>query len=130
MTSPATRRTNARPAAARGNSRATKATSSARAAKSNPGSGRTRTTPTGPPRTRNAAVRAVTGRGTGVDLPAIGHLDLPPRGSLAYYAAIALMAGVGLLEWPVAAAVAAGHFLAQQHGNRVLEDFGEGLEDA
>lgn len=82
------------------------------------------------PTGQNAATQAVQGHATGLDLPAIGHLDLPPKGSLAYYGAIALMAGLGLLEWPVAVAIAAGHFLAQQHGNRVLEDFGKGMEDA
>lgn len=130
MTSPAASRTSARPAPGRRSSPATKATRSTGAGKSNARSGRDRRTATARPRARNAATRAVAGRGTGVDLPGIGHLDLPPKGSLAYYGAIALMAGLGLLEWPVAAAVAAGHFLAQQHGNRVLEDFGQGLEDA
>lgn len=130
VTSPATSRTNARPAPTARNTKAAKAPGSGRAAKANPGSGSSRTTATRRrPTTPNAATQALAGRSTGVDLPVIGHLDLPPTGSLAYYGAIALMAGLGLLEWPVAAAVAAGHFLAQQHGNRLLEDFGKGLED-
>lgn len=125
--SPPRSRASTKPAAAVGGSTADGADAPARRESRN----------AAPPRARNsrpagndAATQALQVHALGLDLPAIGHVDLPPKGSLAYYGAIALMAGLGLLEWPVAVAVAAGHFLAQQHGNRVLEDFGKGLEDA
>lgn len=125
--SPPRSRASTKPAAAAGRSTADGADAPARrqgrkAAPTRAGSSR--------PAAKDAATQALQGHALGLDLPGIGHLDLPPKGSLAYYGAIALMAGLGLLEWPVAVAVAAGHFLAQQHGNRVLEDFGKGLEDA
>jgi len=65
-------------------------------------------------------------------VPSLGAVQLPSKGTLAYFAAVAGLAALGLLEWPVAVAVVigVGHLLAQQRGNVLLEEFGEGLSDA
>lgn len=67
---------------------------------------------------------------TVISLPAFGTVQLPSKGTLAYFGAVAGLAALGLVEWPVAVIVGVGHMLAQQHGNAVLEEFGEGLGDA
>jgi hypothetical protein len=35
-----------------------------------------------------------------------------------------------LIDWPVAVVIAAGHLLAHNHHNRLLEELGEAIEDA
>ena len=40
-------------------------------------------------------------------------LNAPTRGSLAWYGGVGTMAMVGLIEWPLAAVVAAGHLIAE-----------------
>jgi len=65
-----------------------------------------------------------------VVLPALGTLRLPPPETLAWFGGLATLAALGLLEWPVAAAIGAGHLLAQQHHLRLLQDFGKALEEA
>jgi len=56
-------------------------------------------------------------------------VQLPSKGTLAYFA-VAGLAALGLLDWPVAVVIGVGHLLAQQRGNVLLEEFGEGLSDA
>ena len=80
--------------------------------------------------TATAAVEAVQAHTTALTLPCVGKVELPSRGSFAYYAAVAGLTALGLIDWPVALLVAAGHLLAQQHGHAVLEEFGEGMADA
>ena len=67
-------------------------------------------------------------------MPSLGAVQLPSKGTLAYFAAVAGLAALGLLDWPVAVAVAVvigvGHLLAQQRGNVLLQEFGDGLSDA
>ena len=65
-----------------------------------------------------------------VVLPVLGELHLPPPQQLAWYGGLATLAVVGVLEWPVAAAIGIGHLLSQQHHVQVLRDFGEALEEA
>ena len=65
-----------------------------------------------------------------VVLPVLGDLHLPPPQQLAWLGGLATLAVVGVLEWPVAAAIGIGHVLSQQHHVQVLRDFGEALEEA
>lgn len=65
-----------------------------------------------------------------VSLPLLGDLHLPPPQQLAWYGGVVTLAAVGILEWPVAVAVCAGHLLSQQHHVQVLRDFGQALEEA
>ena len=67
-----------------------------------------------------AAADAVQAHATALTLPGVGTVELPSKGSFAYYAAVAGLTALGLIDWPVALLVAAGHLLAQQHGHAVL----------
>jgi len=77
-----------------------------------------------------AAKTAVEAHGTSLTVPSLGAVQLPSKGTLAYFAAVAGLAALGLLEWPVAVVIGVGHLLAQQRGNVLLEEFGDGLSDA
>jgi hypothetical protein len=65
-----------------------------------------------------------------VDVPLIGPVGWPPTGNLAFLAAIGGLAALEVVAWPVAAALAVGHVLAQAHDHPALRAVGEGLEDA
>lgn len=65
-----------------------------------------------------------------VNLPVIGELEIPRPEQLAYYGGLALLAAFELIDWPVAAVIAAGHLLASNHHNQLLEELGEALEEA
>jgi hypothetical protein len=77
-----------------------------------------------------AVLRAIERNTVTVTLPALGNLRLPPAQTLAWFAGLATLTVVGLMEWPVAVAIGAGHLLAQQNHLRLLHDFGEALEEA
>ncbi len=96
-------------------------------AKTNRKSSGTSQSPSG---SAKAAKTAVEAHGTSLTVPSLGAVQLPSKGTLAYFAAVAGLAALGLLEWPVAVVIGVGHLLAQQRGNVLLEEFGEGLSDA
>jgi hypothetical protein len=77
-----------------------------------------------------AVLRAIQGNTVDVPLPVVGTVRLPPLDSLALYGGLATLAAVGIMEWPVAAAIGVGHLLVQQQHFRRLHDFGEALEKA
>ena len=77
-----------------------------------------------------AVLRAIQGNTVDVPLPVIGTVRLPPLDSLALYGGLATLAAIGIMEWPVAAAIGVGHLLVQQQHFRLLHDFGEALEKA
>jgi hypothetical protein len=82
------------------------------------------------PAGRLAALQAIEQNSVRLNLPCVGTVRLPPPQYLAWYGGIAAAAALGFLEWPVAAVLAAGHLLAQDHHNRLIHDFGEALEEA
>jgi hypothetical protein len=63
-------------------------------------------------------------------LPLVGTVTLPPTDQLAYLGGITGLAALGILEWPVAAILGAGHVVATNRNNKNLADFGEALEKA
>jgi hypothetical protein len=65
-----------------------------------------------------------------VQVAGVGTVRLPALESLAWLGGLAALGAVGLLEWPVAAALGVGHVLAQQRHLRLLSDFGKALEEA
>ncbi len=77
-----------------------------------------------------AVLRAIEKNTVKVVVPALGEIRLPSADTLAWLGGLATLAAVGVLDWPVAAAIGAGHLLAQQRHLRLLKDFGEGLEEA
>lgn len=74
-------------------------------------------------RVRDAETFAVT-------LPAIGRVRIPRPDQLAYYGALAGLAALEIIDWPIALAIGAGHALASNHHNKVAQELGEALEDA
>jgi hypothetical protein len=63
-------------------------------------------------------------------LPVVGELHLPAPDEIAFLGGVAALAVVGIVEWPVAFLLAAGHALALSHRNKVVQAFGEALEAA
>lgn len=57
-------------------------------------------------------------------------VPLPPPEHLAFYAGVSAMAVLGITEWPVVAALVAGHLLVNAQHNKVLQSLGEALEEA
>jgi hypothetical protein len=80
------------------------------------------------PRARPAAERAVAANCVEITLPLVGQVRLPEPQRLAWYAGVATLVAIGMLEWPVALVVAAGHVLSEDHHHRLLQDFGAALE--
>ncbi len=64
-----------------------------------------------------------------LDLPMVGLVSVPRPEQLAYYGGLLLLSMFGMLDWPVALVIGAGHLLASNHHNQILEDLGEALED-
>ena len=64
-----------------------------------------------------------------VDLPVLGRTEIPRPEQLAYYGGLGILAAFELLDWPVALVIAAGHLLASNHHNRILEELGEAMEE-
>ncbi|RAU99908.1 hypothetical protein [Mycolicibacter senuensis] len=79
---------------------------------------------------REAVAHIRDAEGFAVELPLFGKVTVPRPEQLAYYGGLALLAAFEIIDWPVAAAVAAGHILANNHRSEVLEQLGEALEDA
>lgn len=65
-----------------------------------------------------------------VNLPVVGQVEIPRPEQLAYFGGLAALAAFELIDWPVAVVIAAGHFLASSHHNKILEELGEAMEDA
>jgi hypothetical protein len=64
-----------------------------------------------------------------VTVPVIGQVEIPRPEQLAYYGGLAALAAFELIDWPVALVIAAGHILASNHHNRILEELGEAIEE-
>ncbi|AKN15333.1 hypothetical protein B586_00215 [Mycobacterium haemophilum DSM 44634] len=64
-----------------------------------------------------------------VNLPLLGQTEIPRPEQLAYYGGLAALAAFELIDWPVALVIAAGHLLASNHHNRILEELGEAMEE-
>lgn len=92
------------------------------ASKGNNGKGR--------PAGRKAARQATEKNSVRVTVPAIGTVTLPPPEQLAFLGGIAALTALELIEWPVGVALAAGHLLAARSRNKVVQDFGEALQEA
>ncbi|CAM5283270.1 MULTISPECIES: hypothetical protein [Streptomyces] len=58
------------------------------------------------------------------------RVELPSEEQLCFLAGVGLLAVVGIIEWPVAAAIAIGHGLAHSQHGKALREFGEALEEA
>jgi hypothetical protein len=64
-----------------------------------------------------------------VSLPLIGRLPMN-REQAGLYAGLGVLAALEVIEWPVAAAVAAGYWLMRRSQSGTLRDFGQALDEA
>jgi uncharacterized membrane protein (DUF4010 family) len=60
----------------------------------------------------------------------VGDVAVPTPDKLAYYAGLGALAAFGVLEWPIAGAIVAGHLLADQHRFALLRGLGQAAEEA
>jgi hypothetical protein len=63
-----------------------------------------------------------------MNLPVVGSVEIPRPEQLAYFGGLAALAVFDLIDWPVALVIAAGHVLASNHHNKILEELGEAIE--
>ena len=77
-----------------------------------------------------AAERAVRARSVQITIEGVGTIHLPPTEDLAFLAGVGLIAAAGIIEWPVAAILAAGHLITKASHNEALKQFGQALESA
>jgi len=57
-------------------------------------------------------------------------LNAPTRGSLAWYGGVGAMAVAGLVEWPLAAVLAAGHLIVENSPSPAVSGAADGAESA
>jgi hypothetical protein len=79
---------------------------------------------------RSAVERVRDAQSFAVDLPVVGRVRIPRPDQLAYYGALAGLAALEIIDWPIALVIGAGHALAETHHNKVAEELGEALEQA
>ncbi|MBL1111449.1 hypothetical protein JK364_03345 [Streptomyces sp. 110] len=58
------------------------------------------------------------------------RVELPSQEQLCFLAGLGVIAAIGIIDWPVAAAIAVGHGLAHSQHGKALREFGEALEEA
>ena len=63
-------------------------------------------------------------------LPLVGRVRIPRPDQLAYFGALAGLAALEIIDWPIAVAIGAGHLLASKHHSKVAQELGEALESA
>jgi hypothetical protein len=68
--------------------------------------------------------------GRRVHVPVVGDVAVPPPDKMTYYVGLGALAALGVLDWPVAGAIVAGHLLADQHRFSRLRGLGEAAEEA
>jgi hypothetical protein len=78
----------------------------------------------------HAATRTVRKHDIRLSLPRGVDLALPSADQLAFYGGIGLLAALGVVEWPVATLLVVGHALAASRHSRMLQEFGQALEQA
>jgi hypothetical protein len=79
---------------------------------------------------REAVDKIREGETFAVNLPVVGQMEIPRPEQLAYFGGLAALAGLELIDWPVAVVIAAGHLLASNHHNKILEELGDAMEEA
>jgi hypothetical protein len=62
-------------------------------------------------------------------LPLLGQVTLPPTQHLVWYAGIAALAVVEIVDWPVAIAMGVGKALSDNRHSRTLRQLGQAIEE-
>ena len=78
---------------------------------------------------REAVNKIREGESFAVNLPIVGKVDIPRPEQIAYYGGLAALAALEIIDWPVALVIVAGHVLASNHRNKILEELGEAMEE-
>jgi hypothetical protein len=81
-----------------------------------------------PPSGRSDAVESAKRSLRHVQVPGIGAVAIPPPERVAYYAGMGALALIGVIEWPLALAIVAGHLLSDQQTFGRIRGLGEALE--
>jgi hypothetical protein len=76
-----------------------------------------------------AAEQAVQRNSLFLRVPVLGELTLPPPEQVAFIGGVAVLAVIGVLEWPVALLLGVGHGLATNAHRKVVRAFGQALEE-
>ena len=58
------------------------------------------------------------------------EFNKPTRGSLAWYGTLAAMSATGLIEWPLAAVMGAGHLISENTRSEAVSGAAEGAESS
>ena len=66
---------------------------------------------------------------TRISVPGLGTIELS-RPELVYVGGVAALGALGLLDWPIALVIGAGHLLAADRSNRAARELGGALEEA
>ena len=67
--------------------------------------------------------------GLSLPVPLLGTIELS-KPELAYVGGIAGLTALGLLEWPIALVIGAGHVLAADRSGRTVRDLGDAMTKA
>jgi hypothetical protein len=65
-----------------------------------------------------------------ITVAGLGEINVGPPEQLAYFAGIATLAFLEIIDWPLAIVIAAGHLMAEQRRSKTLHAFGAALEEA
>jgi hypothetical protein len=65
-----------------------------------------------------------------VRIPLLGEVAVPPPEKIAYYAGLGALALFQIIEWPLAAVIAIGHVLSDQHLSGLARGVGEAMASA
>ncbi|KHL00305.1 hypothetical protein [Sinomonas humi] len=64
-----------------------------------------------------------------INFEGLGSVRLPPVEDLGFVGGVGVLATAGILEWPLAGILAAGHLLARSSRSNALKEFGDALEE-
>lgn len=65
-----------------------------------------------------------------IELPIVGVIHAPAREDVALLAGLSIVAVVGVVEWPIALALAGVHVLVRQSHSRSIAVIGDAMEEA
>lgn len=77
-----------------------------------------------------AARKATKHHSVTINFEGLGSVTLPPIEDFGFLGGLGLLAAAGILEWPLAGILAAGHILSKSSNRGALKAFGDALEEA
>ncbi|WP_156143995.1 hypothetical protein [Sinomonas humi] len=77
-----------------------------------------------------AAEKATKHHSVTIKFEGLGSITLPPVEDLGFLGGLGVLAAAGILEWPLAGILAAGHILSKSSSHSAFRAFGDALEEA